>query len=56
MLVRFPPEQKDLIKNNVKHLKDKCNKNGIKYFIVNQMSEAEKEQCRQNNEMMKEVR
>ena len=30
---------------NVKDLKNMCNEDGIKYFIVNQMTEAVKEHC-----------
>ena len=41
------PEQKDLIMSNVKHLKDKCNGDGAKYFIVDPMPDAVKGQCRQ---------
>ena len=49
-------EHKDLIMSNVKHLKDKYNEDGIKYFIGNQMPETEKEQCSQTNELIKEVK
>ena len=42
--------------SNVKHLKDKCNEDGINYFIVNQMPEAVKEHCRQTNELINEVK
>ena len=39
-----------------KHLKGKKNEEGIKYFIVNQMPDAVKEQRRQNNELIKEAK
>ena len=42
--------------SHVKHLKDKKNEEGIKYFIVNQMPDAVKEQHRQNNELIKEAK
>ena len=42
--------------SHVKHLKGKKNEDGIKYFIVNQMPHAVKEQCRQNNELIKEAK
>ena len=56
MLVRCTPEQKNLIMSHVEHLKGKKNEEGIKYFIVNQMPDAVKEQCRQNNELIKEAK
>ena len=49
-------QKKDFIMSNVKHLKEECNEDGIKYFIVNQMSDAANEQYRQTNELIKEVK
>ena len=56
MLVRCTPEQKYLIMTNIKHFKDKCNEDTIKYFIVNQMPEAIKKQQRQTNEPINGVK
>ena len=42
--------------SHVKHLEGKKNEDGIKYFIVNKMPDAVKEQHRQNNELIKEAK
>ena len=41
---------------NVKHLNDKYSEDEIKYFIVNQVLETVREQYRQANEWIKEVK
>ena len=56
MLVQCTLEQKKLPKNYVVHLNDKHSENGIKYFIVIQISEAVKEWHRQTNELIREIK
>ena len=48
--------KKDFVMSNFKNLKDKHNEDEIKYFIVNKMSVAVKEQYRQTNKLIKEVK
>ena len=42
--------------SNVRHLNDKCNEDGITYFIVNQMPEAGKEYHTLTAELIKNVK